>query len=169
MDLTKELGPIVVLIQNYRPKWDSRAIRPRLEKLHEEGWEIPDITAAAITAARNPEIQTPAGIGLTRPHHPRPVKLTKEPTCYICSRTKTECQRMQDWEIEHQKPGTQPLDPHVFETAEDAEANATPLTPQRKAAIMAQIATTFKNVNDLPGMKHAVEKERLAEERANAQ
>jgi hypothetical protein len=48
----------------------------------------------------------------------------------------------------------------VFETAEDAEANATPITPERKAAIMNKISGLLKNVNDEPGMQHAVEAEK---------
>jgi len=155
-----QLLALTSAIQAIRHDWDHSGILWQLTKL-ETQWAGTDgeLAVHAMTIAADPQSQTPGAINHRQASpKPRPELLEKEPLCYICGNTKTRCQNQQDFEIEHGIP-----DPHVYETAQDAETNATPITPARKAAIMNKISGLLKNVNDEPGMKHAVETQKAKE------
>ena len=156
-------------VESVRPEWSHVGIANHITKL-DQTWTGTDAELAAhvMAVAANPAAQTPGAISTKMPpeakRHQPAERGINAPKCYICGRPKARCQEMQDFEIEHGLP-----DPHVFETKDDWLQNAIPLTAERKAELMAKIRTMVTNVNDLPGMKHAVESARLAEERAQTE
>lgn len=143
----RQMVDLANVIHNIRPDWDQPGIVSQLSILN-ANWNGNDaqLTTRAISTASNPAAKTPGAINTKMPNaarQPKPRQDELEPNCYTCGRSKSECERMQDYEIEHGLP-----DPHGFETEADATNNARPLTPQQKTAIMAKIATTFRNVNE---------------------
>lgn len=157
----RDLVTLANAIQVIRPDWHQAGIVAQLHIL-EANWTgspasmfVQAMATAANPAAINPgALHTPAPPG-TPQTKPKPVGSRRESLCYICGNTESACERQEDWEIKHGLP-----DPHTFETEEDATRKATPLTPELKTEIMSQISHLLKNVNDEPGMKHAVEAEK---------
>lgn len=162
----KRLVTLADTIAAVRPDWQHAGIVSQLHIL-DANWTNTDaaLAAHATAVAANPRALTPGAFNATppqgTPQHVPDDPLEREPNCYTCGRKKSKCEEMQDYEITHGLP-----DPHIFETEDDATRNAVPLTADRKASLMALMRTTLKNVNDLPGMKHAVESAKLVEERA---
>lgn len=157
----KDLVTLANAIQTIRPDWNQSGIIAQLSIL-QNNWNRTDadMFAHAMATAADPAARNPGAFNATRPANTPvspydPDPLDKQPLCYICGNTKPKCEWRQDWEISHGVP-----DPHVFETAQQAEANAMPITAERKAAIMNQIRGLLKNVNDQPGMAHAVQAEK---------
>lgn len=72
------VGPLVVLVQNLRPQWDTRGIRPVLAKLVADGHDLADIAWAAIRTAEDRGMRTPAAIAQTDSPHWRPTVRDRE-------------------------------------------------------------------------------------------
>jgi hypothetical protein len=63
----EQIGALVVLVQAIRPAWDSRAIRPVLERLAPEH-DLAELAWAAIRTAEDPTKRTPAAIAWEGDH-----------------------------------------------------------------------------------------------------
>ncbi len=102
-----------------RPDWQQAGIVAQLTILA-SNWAGSDaaMSAHAMTIAAAPQAQTPGAFNAQPPEPvpPPPRHSWAEPTCHICSRTRSKCQAYQRWEIQRGLP-----DPHEFETLEEAD------------------------------------------------
>lgn len=119
-----QLVAIADAVRAIRPDWQQPGIISQLAQL-DQTWTGTDAALAshALTIAGTPTARTPAAFNATPPAATQPQTQTwtsqrREPTCYTCSRSRSQCQAVRDHEIAH---GV--ADPHRFETAEQAEAN----------------------------------------------
>jgi hypothetical protein len=112
------------VVQSIRPDWQQPGIIAQLERL-DAGWTGTDaaLIAHAVTIAGMPSARTPAAFTATPPT--RPPNIHPEPQrsrpCFICGNTKRGCRALRDFEIDNGIP-----DPHIYETAEEAEAERGP-------------------------------------------
>ena len=104
-----------------RPDWQQAGIVAQLTILS-SNWAGSDaaLAAHAMTVAATPAAQTPGAFNAAPPEtatpYTPPQTFSREPTCHICSRTRSKCREYQMWEYDHGLP-----DPHDFETLDDAK------------------------------------------------
>lgn len=109
-------------IRAVRPDWQQPGIIAQL-KLLAETWKGTDgaFSLHAMAVAANPNAQTPGALNAAPPkQEPRYDDRWSEPTCHICSQSRSRCLSRRDWEVRRGIP-----DPHDFETREEAEQRTT--------------------------------------------
>lgn len=167
MNRTQMLG-LAHAVRDLRPDWDQPGVLHHIAET-ERTWPgtDPQLYTHVVQVAANPAAQTPAAfhakITTTAERAAAPARGINEPSCAICGRGKSACQRVHDWEVSHGVP-----DEHIFESEEEAVGSAVPLTAAMKAEIVSRMASVVKRVDDVPGMAHAVASARAAEELAAA-
>ena len=108
-------------IQSVRPDWQQAGIVAHLTVLA-ASWAGSDAAmfAHAMTVAASPQAITPGAFNVTPPETAEPYippqTFSREPTCHVCSRTRSKCREYQMWEYDHGLP-----DVHEFETLDDAK------------------------------------------------
>jgi hypothetical protein len=148
MTTITEVQDLAAELQDLRPDWPD--IIPIVNHLlpwrHLPYDQLHDLTVAWV---KNHGNRTPAslkympGVPVKQAGDDVSPRKTKQHACYICGKSKYDCQRQHDWEISNDIP-----DPHVFETEEQATANKAERTPAQRAELNARIRTLFRRVDD---------------------
>jgi hypothetical protein len=106
-------------VQAVRPDWQQAGILSQLEILNST-WAGTDgaLAAHVMVIAGHPQARTPGALNSSPPPELQlrqaPQPGWREPICHTCSRTRSACVRLQQWELHHGVP-----DPHEFETFDD--------------------------------------------------
>jgi hypothetical protein len=130
-----------------RPDWQQAGILSQLHTL-DASWAGTDaaLAAHAMAVASNRAAQTPGAFNVTppqgTPQHVPDDPLEREPRCHTCGNPRPACHRQQDFEISHG------LEPHSFETEQDANANTAPRSVEQRQQLRQQIRTLIRRVND---------------------
>jgi hypothetical protein len=122
MTTTTQIQALAYLLHAVRPDWDQTATANHL--LPYRHMPYPELILAATAAAADHANRTPASLKWMKTQPKQqvesdvPTGTSKEPMCYICGRSRSDCQKLHDFEVRHGLP-----DPHIFETHEEADAN----------------------------------------------
>lgn len=109
-------------IMSIRPDWLQPGILAALHQL-DQSWDGTDagLYAHALTVAGNPNAHTPQAMNATTitptPSATDATEFGKQPSCHICGHTRPTCDKLRE------RDRTYNLDPHDFETVEQAEEN----------------------------------------------
>jgi hypothetical protein len=126
MTTLDDIQDLAAALHSRRDTWE---LVPTLNYLiPHRGVPIEQLWPAAVAWAENPKNRTPASLQYLKiepSHSPESSSLrnrtSKEQRCYVCGNTRTDCDKLNDFETTRDLP-----DPHRFESKDEAEHNRSP-------------------------------------------